>query len=67
MVVNPQPRDGTKTLHEDEVVAHTALIVIAGQENTVCMQHHDHGFLSLPLLSAGKCPLIRLNGTRPTL
>ncbi|KAJ7804052.1 cytochrome P450 [Mycena olivaceomarginata] len=24
MVVNPQPRDGTKTLHEDEVVAHTA-------------------------------------------
>ncbi|KAJ7342473.1 cytochrome P450 [Mycena albidolilacea] len=33
-LLNPQPRDGTKTLHEDDVVAHTALIVIAGQENT---------------------------------
>ncbi|KAJ7813050.1 cytochrome P450 [Mycena olivaceomarginata] len=48
-LLNPQPRDGTKTLHEDEVVAHTALIVIAGHENTVLESSHT---TNMPLLNA---------------
>ncbi|KAJ7238826.1 cytochrome P450 [Mycena haematopus] len=33
-LLNPQTQDKTKALNEDDIIAHTALIVIAGQENT---------------------------------
>ncbi|KAJ6489896.1 cytochrome P450 [Mycena sanguinolenta] len=33
-LLNDEVPDKTKKLHEDDIIAHTALIVIAGQENT---------------------------------
>ncbi|KAF7345290.1 Cytochrome P450 [Mycena sanguinolenta] len=44
-LLNDEVPDKTKKLHEDDIIAHTALIVIAGQENTA--NALSFGFLEL--------------------